>query len=73
MSSARPQTEGRARCISCRKPLPAEGSHRPFCSVRCKMVDLGRWLNEEYKVAGESAIAFDEDMGEEFREDHEGP
>lgn len=22
------------------------------------MVDLGRWLNEEYRVAGESAIAF---------------
>ncbi|MBD3181607.1 DNA gyrase inhibitor YacG [Candidatus Poribacteria bacterium] len=21
----------------------------PFCSKRCKLVDLGRWLNEEYK------------------------
>jgi hypothetical protein len=30
------------------------------------MVDLGRWLNEEYKVAGESAIAFDENLGEEL-------
>ena len=28
------------------------------------MADLGRWLNEEYKVAGESAIAFDEEIGE---------
>jgi endogenous inhibitor of DNA gyrase (YacG/DUF329 family) len=23
---------------------------RPFCSARCKQVDLGRWLNEEYRV-----------------------
>lgn len=23
----------------------------PFCSGRCKMVDLGRWLNEEYRVS----------------------
>lgn len=30
------------------------------------MVDLGRWLNEEYKVAGESAIAFDEEIGEDL-------
>ncbi len=45
-------------CPSCGKPLPSDAPHRPFCSVRCKMVDLGRWLNEEYRVAGESAIAF---------------
>ena len=30
------------------------------------MVDLGRWLNEEYKVAGASAIAFDEEIGEQL-------
>jgi hypothetical protein len=23
----------------------------PFCSERCKMVDLGRWLNEDYRVS----------------------
>ena len=23
---------------------------RPFCSVRCKMVDLGNWLDEAYRV-----------------------
>jgi len=22
----------------------------PFCSKRCKMVDLGKWVNEEYKI-----------------------
>jgi endogenous inhibitor of DNA gyrase (YacG/DUF329 family) len=24
---------------------------RPFCSERCKMVDLGKWANEEYRIA----------------------
>jgi endogenous inhibitor of DNA gyrase (YacG/DUF329 family) len=26
---------------------------RPFCSQKCKLIDLGRWLNEEYRVADE--------------------
>ena len=25
--------------------------YRPFCSERCKMIDLGKWANEEYRVA----------------------
>ncbi|GHU09994.1 DNA gyrase inhibitor YacG [Betaproteobacteria bacterium] len=27
---------------------------RPFCSERCKLVDLGAWANEAYKVPDES-------------------
>ena len=23
---------------------------RPFCSARCKLVDLGNWLNESYRI-----------------------
>ena len=23
----------------------------PFCSMRCKLVDLGKWLNEEHKIS----------------------
>lgn len=29
------------------KPLP---SHFPFCSKRCKTIDLAKWLNEEYRI-----------------------
>jgi endogenous inhibitor of DNA gyrase (YacG/DUF329 family) len=37
-----------APCPVCGKPaLPA---HRPFCSARCRNVDLGRWLKGSYKV-----------------------
>ncbi len=23
----------------------------PFCSQRCKLIDLGKWLNEDYKIS----------------------
>lgn len=26
---------------------------RPFCSARCRVVDLGNWADERYRVAGE--------------------
>lgn len=26
---------------------------RPFCSVTCKLIDLGGWLDQRYRVAGE--------------------
>ncbi len=31
----------------------AEAPYRPFCSARCKMIDLDKWLNEEYRVIEE--------------------
>jgi uncharacterized protein len=40
-----------ARCPICRKPVAPDGADRPFCSTRCKNVDLGRWLNEEYRIS----------------------
>ncbi len=30
-----------------------ESSFRPFCSERCRLVDLGQWLNESYSVPAE--------------------
>jgi endogenous inhibitor of DNA gyrase (YacG/DUF329 family) len=34
----------------------AASVYRPFCSARCKGIDLGAWANEEYRVAGTSDI-----------------
>jgi endogenous inhibitor of DNA gyrase (YacG/DUF329 family) len=39
---------GRARCPVCGKP--ADAATRPFCSVRCADVDLGRWLTGQYRI-----------------------
>jgi endogenous inhibitor of DNA gyrase (YacG/DUF329 family) len=28
----------------------AKNRYRPFCSERCKMIDLGAWANESYRI-----------------------
>lgn len=46
------------QCPICGKPVeppddPADrerASYFPFCSDRCKLIDLGRWLDEKYQV-----------------------
>ena len=41
-----------ARCPICRKPAAARKANpsAPFCSPRCRQLDLGRWLGEAYRV-----------------------
>lgn len=39
-------------CSICGKPV--DPSYRPFCSRRCADLDLHRWLNGAYVIAGES-------------------
>jgi endogenous inhibitor of DNA gyrase (YacG/DUF329 family) len=39
-------------CDAAAKPR-GENASFPFCSARCKMVDLGKWMNEEYRVPAE--------------------
>ena len=41
-----------ALCVYCRQK-PADPGWKPFCSERCKMADLGRWLTGGYTVAGQ--------------------
>ena len=36
-------------CVLCRQ-RPVEPRYAPFCSDRCKMTDLGRWLSGDYRV-----------------------
>ncbi|TNE34478.1 MAG: DNA gyrase inhibitor YacG [Alphaproteobacteria bacterium] len=41
-------------CPQCGKPTVQE--FRPFCSDRCKQLDLGKWFNEAYVIPGEETI-----------------
>ncbi|WP_054773187.1 DNA gyrase inhibitor YacG [Methylogaea oryzae] len=43
------------KCPTCRKPVPWLPSqrYRPFCSERCKLIDLGEWANEGHVIPGE--------------------
>jgi uncharacterized protein len=39
-------------CPVCRKKTTwEENPWRPFCSERCKLIDFGKWVSEEYKIA----------------------
>ena len=43
------------RCPTCKKPVNAPGPGEPmgafpFCSDRCKLIDLGRWLDGKYQI-----------------------
>jgi endogenous inhibitor of DNA gyrase (YacG/DUF329 family) len=37
-------------CPICRKPAAREHPAFPFCSERCKLFDLARWMGEEYRI-----------------------
>ena len=42
------------KCPTCGKPAEwKDNPCRPFCSERCKLIDFGRWANEEYLVPGQ--------------------
>jgi len=49
------------RCPSCKKTgaWSTENPWRPFCSERCRLIDLGAWLAEEHRIAGEPVDPFD--------------
>jgi endogenous inhibitor of DNA gyrase (YacG/DUF329 family) len=47
MNDASPQPSP-VPCPICGKP--ALTAHRPFCSPRCRNIDLGRWLHGVYRV-----------------------
>ncbi len=38
-------------CPTCRKVVPAEAVDFPFCSDRCRILDLGKWASGDYKVS----------------------
>jgi endogenous inhibitor of DNA gyrase (YacG/DUF329 family) len=39
-------------CPICGKPVPPRPENRsaPFCCDRCRLIDLGKWLGEEYRI-----------------------
>jgi len=42
-------------CPHCGKEVvwSSESRYRPFCSERCKLIDLGQWANESYRIPEE--------------------
>jgi hypothetical protein len=49
-------TIGPRPCPTCRRPAAFDKNpYRPFCSERCKLIDLGKWASGTYRVPGETA------------------
>jgi endogenous inhibitor of DNA gyrase (YacG/DUF329 family) len=48
----------RLRCPICQRTMdalePAQWPEAPFCSRRCRLIDLGRWLGEDYRIAADT-------------------
>jgi len=50
-------------CPTCGKQIEwAESEHRPFCSEKCKLLDLGEWIEEGYRMPDESTSLSEEDL-----------
>lgn len=49
-------TGPRVQCPTCRREIDwSQSPFRPFCSERCKLIDLGAWLTEKHAIPGEPA------------------
>ena len=64
----------KARCPICERHMPGPGAKEwpdwPFCSARCKLIDLGRWLDGRYAIQAppdaDEASDMDDDPGRQI-------
>lgn len=48
----------RVKCPTCRREIDwANAPFRPFCSERCRLIDLGAWLSEQRAIPSDSTPA----------------
>ena len=41
-------------CPNCKKETAwEENPFRPFCSERCRLIDLGKWASDEYRISSD--------------------
>jgi hypothetical protein len=59
-------------CPHCKKKTTLETTnlYRPFCSERCKLIDLGAWANEDYKIP---IVLPDQETATDSEEDEQDP
>lgn len=59
------------RCAGCGLPFDRnETKAMPFCSNRCRDIDMGNWLSESYSIPCEGSDVVDRgDIDDEFESD----
>jgi uncharacterized protein len=62
------------RCPICGKPVERSDPEMPFCSERCRLLDLGNWASEKYVISSpiESSDASSETSGDTGEDDEDG-
>jgi len=62
----------KVNCPTCSKEIAWEKSpFRPFCSERCRLIDLGGWASEKYKIPTEEITPSSEEKKEKKEEKKE--
>jgi endogenous inhibitor of DNA gyrase (YacG/DUF329 family) len=58
------------KCPTCRRPVEwtPDSPYRPFCSERCRLIDLGAWFDEKHRIPDESPGATDESIPDSAEE-----
>jgi len=59
-----PRKPAKLRCPICKKPVKSTAPDFPFCTERCRLIDLGKWSSGSYVIS--SSVT---DAEEPIRED----
>lgn len=50
-----------AKCPICQKPVEQDNPEFPFCSERCRLIDLGNWASGKYVIPGDTKQSHEDD------------
>lgn len=59
------------KCPTCNTDVvwSSEAKWRPFCSERCRLIDLGEWASENHRIAGQETLP-EEQLDPSKKEDY---
>jgi len=63
------------KCPICKKEVPPDSAFYPFCSERCKLIDLGNWASEKYVISTpvQPEDLENDRLSDSQREEHDEP
>ncbi len=59
----------KVRCPICGKKVAFDDPEMPFCSARCRVLDLGNWASEKYVITTPSGSEYEERESSDESED----